>query len=71
LGIQYDTNKTEKYAAQNTYFTRKMREGTRYYKDGAYRYFLPDGAVNKTGIMISSNTTGSYRDLQHENQFST
>lgn len=47
LGIQYDTNETEKYAAQNTYFTRKMREGTRYYKDGAYRYFLPDGAVKQ------------------------
>ncbi|MDR2237982.1 MAG: SusC/RagA family TonB-linked outer membrane protein [Chryseobacterium sp.] len=47
LGIQYDTNKTEKYAAQNTYFTRKMREGTRYYKDGAFRYFLPDGAVKQ------------------------
>ena len=47
LGVQYDTNKTEKFAAQNTYFTRKMREGTRYYKDGAYRYFLPDGAVKQ------------------------
>ncbi|OCA74801.1 SusC/RagA family TonB-linked outer membrane protein [Chryseobacterium arthrosphaerae] len=47
LGVQYDTNKTEKFAAQNTYFNRKMREGTRYYKDGAYRYFLPDGAVKQ------------------------
>jgi TonB-linked SusC/RagA family outer membrane protein len=47
LGMQYDSNKTEKYAGQNTYFTRKMREATRYYKDGAYRYFLPDGGVKQ------------------------
>lgn len=47
LGMQYDSNKTEKYAGQETYFTRKMREGTRYYKDGAYRYFLPDGGVKQ------------------------
>lgn len=47
LGMQYDNNKTEKYAGQNTYFTRKMREATRYYKDGAYRYFLPDGGVKQ------------------------
>ncbi|KFF23695.1 SusC/RagA family TonB-linked outer membrane protein [Chryseobacterium vrystaatense] len=47
LGLQYDTNKTEKYADQNTYFTRKMREATRYYKDGTYRYFLPAGGVKQ------------------------
>lgn len=47
LGIQFDGNQTEKYAAENTYFTRKMKEGTRYYKDGAYRYFLPEGAVKQ------------------------
>ncbi|WP_276876164.1 SusC/RagA family TonB-linked outer membrane protein [Chryseobacterium joostei] len=47
LGLQYDTNKTEKYAGQETYFTRKMKEGTRYYKDGAYRYFLPAGDIKQ------------------------
>ncbi|MBB6331290.1 TonB-linked SusC/RagA family outer membrane protein [Chryseobacterium sediminis] len=47
LGIQYDTNKTEKFAAENTYFTRKMKENTRYYKDGKYNYFLPAGAVKQ------------------------
>ncbi len=47
LGIQYDTNKTEKYAGQETYFTRKMREGTRYYKDGGYKYFLPAGDIKQ------------------------
>lgn len=47
LGIQYDTNKTEKYAGQETYFTRKMKEGTRYYKDGGYKYFLPVGDIKQ------------------------
>ncbi|CEJ70128.1 TonB dependent receptor [Chryseobacterium oranimense G311] len=47
LGIQYDTNMTEKYAGQETYFTRKMKEGTRYYKDGAYHYFLPAGDIKQ------------------------
>lgn len=47
FGIQYDNNKTEKYAAEETYFTRKMREGTRYYKSGQYLYFLPDGAIKQ------------------------
>ncbi|WP_333661670.1 SusC/RagA family TonB-linked outer membrane protein [Chishuiella changwenlii] len=46
LGVQYDNNKTEKYAGQETYFTRKLRQGTRYYQSG-YKYFLPDGAVKQ------------------------
>lgn len=45
LGIQYDNSKTEKWADKETYFTRKMREATRYYRDGQYRFFLPDGGV--------------------------
>lgn len=47
FGMQYDSNKTEKFAAENTYSTRKMKEGTRYYKDGAFRYFLPAGGVKQ------------------------
>lgn len=47
LGIQYDANKTEKFAGENTYSTRKMRQGTRYYKDGKFNYFLPAGAVKQ------------------------
>ncbi|GGE98382.1 TonB-linked outer membrane protein, SusC/RagA family [Chishuiella changwenlii] len=46
LGVQYDNNKTEKFAGQETYFTRKLRQGTRYYQSG-YKYFLPDGAVKQ------------------------
>ncbi len=64
LGIQYDGNKTEKFAAENTYFTRKMKEGTRYYKDGAYRYFLPDGGVkqnwNNSFFQYNWKLQGSY-----------
>ncbi len=45
LGIQYDSNKTEKFADKETYFTRKMREATRYYQNGNYHYFLPVGGV--------------------------
>lgn len=47
LGVQYDSNKTEKFAGQETYFTRKMKENTRYYQNGAYKYFLPDGAIKQ------------------------
>ncbi len=47
LGLQYDTNKTEKFAAENTYFTRKMKEGTRYFKNGTANYFLPVGGVKQ------------------------
>lgn len=47
IGLQYDTNKTDKFAAENTYYTRKMREGTRYYKDGVFNYFLPKGGVKQ------------------------
>ncbi len=47
LGLQYDTNKTEKFAAENTYFTRKMKEGTRYFKNGTANYFLPAGGVKQ------------------------
>ncbi|QHC85552.1 SusC/RagA family TonB-linked outer membrane protein [Empedobacter brevis] len=47
LGIQYDNNKTEKFAEKETYFTRKMKEGMRYYKSGQYLYFLPDGGIKQ------------------------
>ncbi|MCS4301408.1 SusC/RagA family TonB-linked outer membrane protein [Chryseobacterium sp. BIGb0232] len=47
LGLQYDSNKTEKYAAENTYFTRKFREGTSYFKNGGYQYFLPAGGIKQ------------------------
>ena len=46
FGLQYDRNNTEKYAAQETYYTRKLKENSRYYQSG-YKYFLPDGDVKQ------------------------
>lgn len=46
FGLQYDRNNTEKYAAQETYYTRKLKENSRYYQSG-YQYFLPDGDVKQ------------------------
>lgn len=47
LGLQLDKSSTEKYAAADSYFTRKMRERTRRYSSdlGGYYYFLPEGGV--------------------------
>ncbi|WP_461533223.1 SusC/RagA family TonB-linked outer membrane protein [Sinomicrobium sp.] len=47
LGLQVDKNSTEKYAAAESYFTRKMRERTRRYDSdaGDYYYFLPEGGI--------------------------
>ncbi|MGS2762625.1 SusC/RagA family TonB-linked outer membrane protein [Sinomicrobium sp. M5D2P9] len=47
LGLQLDKNSTEKYAAADSYFTRKMRERTRRYdsSQGDYYYFLPEGGI--------------------------
>jgi TonB-linked SusC/RagA family outer membrane protein len=51
IGLQFDNNSSEKYAGKETYFTRKQREKSRLFKNGAYTYFLPDG-----GIIQNSNT---------------
>lgn len=41
FGLQLDKTATEKFAKQDTYFTRKYREST--YRSGSY--FLPDGGI--------------------------
>jgi len=51
LGLQLDNSSSEKFASADTYFTRRTKEQTRYYKDGKYNYFLPAG-----GIIQNSNT---------------
>lgn len=51
IGLQFDNNSSEKYAGQETYFTRKEREKSRVFIDGADTYFLPAG-----GIIQNSNT---------------
>src|SRR5690606_15278528 len=47
LGLQFDQTSTEKYAAQETYFSRKEREKSRRYDSsiGDYYYFLPEGGI--------------------------
>lgn len=50
LGLQLDNSSSEKYADQDTYYTRKQREKSRYFANGAFNYFLPTG-----GIIQNSN----------------
>ncbi|MHC5308859.1 SusC/RagA family TonB-linked outer membrane protein [Myroides sp. LJL116] len=47
LGLQLDDSNTEKYQSQDTYGTRKFRQGTRYYDSASkeMKYFLPDGGI--------------------------
>ncbi|MCP9611169.1 SusC/RagA family TonB-linked outer membrane protein [Coprobacter tertius] len=47
LGLQLDKTGTEKFAAKETYFTRKYREKTRYTdkEDNSLKYFLPEGGI--------------------------
>ncbi|WP_394775652.1 SusC/RagA family TonB-linked outer membrane protein [Flavobacterium sp.] len=51
IGLQFDNNASEKYAGQETYFTRKEREKSRVFINNADTYFLPAG-----GIIQNSNT---------------
>ncbi|WP_077403462.1 SusC/RagA family TonB-linked outer membrane protein [Cellulophaga omnivescoria] len=47
LGLQFDKTSTEKYAAGETYFSRKEREKSRRYDSSIsdYYYFLPEGGI--------------------------
>ncbi len=47
LGLQADKTAVEKWAAEESYYTRKYKEHTRYYDEesSAYRYFLPEGGI--------------------------
>lgn len=47
LGLQFEETGIEKYAGEESYFTRKFRQGTSYYnsKTKQYEYFLPAGAI--------------------------
>lgn len=54
LGLQLDEIGIEKYAGVNSYFMRKLREGTRYYNSATrqYEYFMPTG-----GTIQNQNTS--------------
>lgn len=47
FGVQMDKNTTHKFADENTYFSRKYREKSRYYNRNTkkYEYFLPLGGI--------------------------
>jgi TonB-linked SusC/RagA family outer membrane protein len=49
LGLQLDNTSTEKYAGENSYYTRVQRERSSYFSGGK-KYFLPVG-----GIIQNSN----------------
>lgn len=51
IGLQFDNNTSEKYTGKDSYFTRKEREKSRVFVNGADTYFLPVG-----GIIQNSNT---------------
>ncbi|KAF2333611.1 SusC/RagA family TonB-linked outer membrane protein [Flavobacterium ginsenosidimutans] len=51
LGLQLDNTSSEKFADKDTYYTRKEKERSRYFANGAYNYFLPEG-----GIIQNANT---------------
>jgi TonB-linked SusC/RagA family outer membrane protein len=51
LGLQLDNTSSEKFADKETYYTRNQKEKSRYFSNGAYKYFLPEG-----GIIQNSNT---------------
>lgn len=59
FGIQYDSKGNEKYADVNTYYSRKYKEGTRYYDSATktYKYFLPTGGIiqNTNGDLFQYN----------------
>lgn len=50
LGLQLDHNAAEKFAGQNSYYSRRYREKSRYFSNGNFNYFLPTG-----GIIENSN----------------
>jgi len=55
LGLQLEEIGTERFGDKESYYTRKFREGTRYYDSATKqnRYFLPDG-----GIIDNSKNSG-------------
>lgn len=52
LGLQFEDTGVEKYAGQDSYNTRKLRQSSRYFNNGKESYFLPDG-----GVITNQNTS--------------
>lgn len=67
LGLQIDNSETEKYSGKDTYNVRKETVRTRYYKDGAYHYYLPEGGIieneNNNYFQYNWKTQASYNTI--------
>ncbi|MBZ4033514.1 SusC/RagA family TonB-linked outer membrane protein [Flavobacterium sp. 17A] len=67
LGLQLDHSGTEKYAGQNSYYTRRYREKSRYFSNGNFNYFLPNGGViensNNDFFQYNLKTTLNYSNV--------
>lgn len=65
LGMQFDFDKTEKFASQESYYTRKYRFASRYLDtSGNDAYFLPQGGIiqnwNSDSFQYNWKTTLNY-----------
>ncbi|HEY1193792.1 SusC/RagA family TonB-linked outer membrane protein [Flavobacterium sp.] len=64
LGLQLDQTSTDKFAGQNSYYTRRYKEKSRYFSNGNFNYFLPAGGViensNNDFFQYNLKTTLNY-----------
>lgn len=64
LGLQFDFNSTEKYSGENSYFTRKYEQRSRYTTPEGDDYYMPDGGIiqnwNADAFQYNWKTTGNY-----------
>lgn len=67
LGLQIDNSEMEKYMGKETYNVRKEKERTRYYRDGGYHYFLPEGGIieneNNNYFQYNWKTQATYNTI--------
>lgn len=65
LGLQLDFDKTEKYSAENSYYTRKYNQKSQYNTEtGGYAYYMPKGGIiqdwNADAFQYNWKTTANY-----------
>lgn len=65
LGLQLDFDKTEKYSAENSYYTRKYNQKSQYSTaTGDYAYYMPKGGIiqdwNADAFQYNWKTTANY-----------
>lgn len=74
-GIQIDKTSTTKEATQESFFARKTRHQSRYYENGEFKYYLPEGGVlqnwetdnfsyNLKNILEYSNTFNDLHEVE-------